>query len=192
MVTRRLYNSNESIISGILASDDSALEYLYSECYPLVHQLILNNSGSADEVKDILQDGIMVVWEKVKDKNLVLTCNIKTYIYSVCRNLWLKALRGKSIQVTIDDSIQGWVPVNEEDDDKEVLEERHILIAELMNKIGETCKMLLTLFYYEELSMNSIAERMSYTNADNAKAQKYKCIKKLQKLAHAAGSKESN
>ena len=49
---------------------------------------------------------------------------------------------------------------------------------------GGKCYELLTLFWYQKKSMNYISNHFGYTNSSNAKAQKYKCQKRLEKLAY--------
>jgi hypothetical protein len=50
------------------------------------------------------------------------------------------------------------------------------------DSLGEPCKSLLEAFYIEKKSMDQIALTFGYTNADNAKNQKYKCLMRLKKL----------
>ena len=52
-------------------------------------------------------------------------------------------------------------------------------------KIGEPCKGLLEAFYINKKQMQEIAVLFNYTNADNAKTQKYKCLNRLKKLFFA-------
>jgi DNA-directed RNA polymerase specialized sigma24 family protein len=56
---------------------------------------------------------------------------------------------------------------------------------EKMNKslqeLGEPCATLMKDFYVYKLNMDEIAEKFGYTNADNAKNQKYKCLQRLKK-----------
>lgn len=54
-----------------------------------------------------------------------------------------------------------------------------------MSKIGEPCKSLLDAYYLQNKSMLDIAKEFGYTNADNAKTQKYKCLVRLKKLFFA-------
>ena len=54
-----------------------------------------------------------------------------------------------------------------------------------MAKIGEPCKSLLEAFYINKKQMQEIAHEFKYTNADNAKTQKYKCLVRLKKLFFA-------
>jgi hypothetical protein len=41
---------------------------------------------------------------------------------------------------------------------------------------------LMRAFYFENKSMVQIGEQFGYTNADNAKTQKYKCLTRLKKI----------
>ena len=54
-----------------------------------------------------------------------------------------------------------------------------------MSKIGEPCKSLLDAYYIQKKHMQEIAADFGYTNADNAKTQKYKCLMRLKKLFFA-------
>ena len=58
----------------------------------MVQTFILNNSGTSDDAKDIFQEAMIVLYEKVRSGSFELNCQIKTYVYSVCRRLWLKRL----------------------------------------------------------------------------------------------------
>jgi DNA-directed RNA polymerase specialized sigma24 family protein len=51
-----------------------------------------------------------------------------------------------------------------------------------LNSLGEPCKSLLEGYYLKDLDMQTLAKDFGYTNADNAKNQKYKCLMRLKKL----------
>lgn len=191
MKIRHLYNSNESIINGLKSSSDSVLNYLYKEYLPMIRNLVITNSGTKDDANDILQDGIIVIYEKAKNNELDLTCTVKTYLYSVCRNLWLKELRKSGKQVSFNEIHNETIPVIDETEEKENLSKQQQIIEKLIDQIGESYKQILIYFFYEKLSMNEIADKMGYTNAGNAKTQKYKCLKKLQKMALEQYQKEN-
>ena len=48
--------------------------------------------------------------------------------------------------------------------------------------LGEPCRRLIESFYLKEMSMQEIARSFGYTNAENAKTQKYKCFMRLKKI----------
>ena len=56
------------------------------------------------------------------------------------------------------------------------------LMEKAMQALGEPCKSLLESYYLSKKSMVEIATDFGYTNADNAKNQKYKCLMRLKKI----------
>jgi hypothetical protein len=48
--------------------------------------------------------------------------------------------------------------------------------------LGEPCRGIIKDFYVDHLNMIEIADKYGYTNADNAKNQKYKCLQRLKKI----------
>ena len=88
--------TDDALIAAIRSGDERALAHLYRLHWPMVSHFVLQNSGSEDDAQDIYQEGVMVFYEKVRDGSLELSCQIKTYLYAVCRRLWLKRLTGKS------------------------------------------------------------------------------------------------
>jgi len=180
--TRRLYNTDESILRGVRESDDGALSHLYKICYPIIRSIILKNSGRLDDIDDILQDGIIIFYEKVKSSDFKLTCSITTFIYSICRNLWLKNLKRKGNSVPISDTHELIDDPGSIEEDEIRLNDNQKTLALMLEKIGDPCRLILLYFYYEQNSMDQIAERLGYTNADNAKNQKYKCLKRLKTM----------
>lgn len=72
--------------------------------------------------------------------------------------------------------------------DLEVHEKRNAafnIMERTMSSLGEPCKGLLEAFYLQKKDMNEIAGLFGYTNSDNAKNQKYKCLMRLKKLFFA-------
>ncbi len=138
---------------------------------------ILKNSGNFEEAQDVFQDAIIVLYEKTKNPNFKLTCTIKTYIYSIVRNLWLKILVKKKRQAIVTDFEKFYkIEIEDYDTEKDTKIEK---VLEAIKTLGEKCKKILTSFYFEKKKMEIIAEELGYTNAKNAKNQKYKCMKQL-------------
>ena len=57
-----------------------------------------------------------------------------------------------------------------------------LMMERAMGGLGEPCKSLLEAFYIQRKNMSEIAGSFGYTNPDNAKNQKYKCLIRLRKL----------
>jgi DNA-directed RNA polymerase specialized sigma24 family protein len=106
-------------------------------------------------------------------------------MYSVARRLWLKQLHKKNGMSKLDERFYEGEDFAETKTDLEIYEERDQNISRMkdsMGQLGEPCKGLLEDFYTRHLSMDEIAEKFGYTNADNAKNQKYKCLQRLKKI----------
>ena len=73
----------------------------------------------------------------------------------------------------------------EEIEEKEKLDNDFVMMDSAMKSLGEPCKSLLEAYYINKKHMVEIAEEFGYTNADNAKNQKYKCLMRLKKLFFA-------
>lgn len=173
------------LLKGLAGSDKNAVEAIYRDNYNMIQSFVLNNNGSVDDARDIFQEAMVVLYEKAKDTTFSLNCQIKTYVYSVCRRLWLKRLQQLNKYSTQIEGIEEIVPVEEELEDHEKRNADFILMEHAMGKIGEPCKSLLDAYYLQKKSMQDIAGDFGYTNADNAKTQKYKCLVRLKKLFFA-------
>ena len=174
--------TDSEIVFGILNNSESAIKRLYVAYFPMVMQLIINNNGTADDAKDIYQEAIIVLYNKVKAGDFELSSKLKTYIYSVCRRLWLKRLTQLNRYAGDIRDFQEYLAV---DDEIERNRERDIEFNKMGNALsllGEPCKTIIEDFYIHSRSMQEICENFGYTNADNAKTQKYKCLQRLKKL----------
>ena len=175
--------SNEkALLQGLARSDKKAIETIYKSHYNMVQSLILNNSGSADDAKDIFQETMIVLYEKVRAGGFELNCQIKTYVYSVSRRLWLKRLQQINRYVPALQGLENSVSVEEEMEQHERINDEFQAMEKAIGSLGEPCKSLLEAYYFQKKSMHEIAAGFGYTNADNAKNQKYKCLMRLKKI----------
>lgn len=174
--------NEQLLLKGLADNNVKAIEAIYKDNFKMIQSFILNNNGSFDDAKDIFQEAMIALYEKAKSESFVLTCQIKTYLYSVCRRLWLKRLQHFNRYITPPEGMEEAVPV---EDDLELHEKRNADLAIMdraLNSLGEPCKSLLESYYLQKKGMTEIASEFGYTNADNAKNQKYKCLMRLKKL----------
>jgi RNA polymerase sigma factor (sigma-70 family) len=165
------------ILERISRGDEKALDYLYRKYYKMMTNIVLKNNGTEQEAKDIYQDALIVFWQKVISNQLVLTSKISTYIYSVCLNLWRKELERKSKLS------------NEQKDEVEYIDqdskERSRIIRDSIAQLGDTCKHILMYYYFDDMSMQDIADKLGMANTETVKTKKYKCKKRLDSLIKA-------
>jgi RNA polymerase sigma factor (sigma-70 family) len=159
--------NDEEILIRIRKGDERAVDFLYKKHYRMMVNMITKNSGSEEEAKDIYQEALIVFWRKAVTGELVLTSKISTYLYSICQNLWRKELDRKTKL-----SYEEKDAVTHLDHDQN---EKIAIVNRCINELGDTCRKVLTYFYFEEMSMDDIAQKMGFANADTAKTKKYKC-----------------
>lgn len=180
-INKSVPTDSEAIL-GLLNNSEMVLKRLYIAYFPMVLQLVINNSGTQDDAKDIYQEAIIVLYNKVKSGEFELTSKLKTYIYSVCRRLWLKKLTHMNRYAGDIRDFEQHLPV---DDDLDLHTDRDIQFSKMessLNLLGEPCRTIIEDFYIHDRSMQEICEKFGYTNTDNAKTQKYKCLQRLKKL----------
>jgi RNA polymerase sigma factor (sigma-70 family) len=174
--------NEQKLLEGLAKNDRKAIETIYKEHFSMVQSLILNNSGYADDARDIFQEAMIVLYQKARSGSFELNSQLKTYLYSVCRRLWLKRLNQMQRISPEVDNLEETVPVEEELERHEQRNRDFLTMEQAMNNLGEPCKSLLEAYYMEKKSMVEIAGDFGYTNADNAKNQKYKCLMRLKKI----------
>lgn len=183
--------SEKALLKGLALKDRQATEMIYREHYNLVQTLVINNNGTIDDARDIFQEAVLVLYEKAQHPDFELNCQIGTYLYSVARRLWLKRLQQLQKFVPDLETRMESVPVEEDLDHHERKNQEFLLMEKAMQSLGEPCRSLLEAYYLKKKNMAEIAAGFGYTNADNAKNQKYKCLTRLKKLFFAQYKNQS-
>jgi len=184
-LSSQVHYIDELIVSEIRLKNDRILHELYKLHFPMIRRLVMANSGSEHEAKDIYQDAIIAFYERCQQPDFQLSCKISTYLYAVSRRLWLKRLNEKK-----------WTPMSIHeadvfpDIDTEMVrvDENEANMGRMqlaLSQLGEPCNSVLLDFYFNKFTMEEITGKFGYTNTDTAKNQKYKCLQRLKKLFFA-------
>ena len=148
----------------------------------MVLQMVLSNNGNEEDAKDVYQESIIILYNKVKAGDFELTSKLKAYIYSVCRRIWLKKLNQRSKKESELKDFHESIPVESDLELHEIRDLQLSRMEESMLMLGEPCRTIIQDFYMQNKSMQEICDKFGYTNPDNAKTQKYKCLQRLKKL----------
>lgn len=183
--------TDDALISSLATGDSKTINYIYKTYYPSVEKMVFKMNGSTDDAFDVFQDSVTILYEKAKSHNLDISCKLSTYLIAISKNIWLTKLakRKKTSFTVLHEHHEDEVSV--EDDLHRFFEfEQHVeKLQQCFQMIGEPCNELLKAFYIENKSMQDISEQFGYTNAENAKNQKYKCLTRLRKLFFKHGDK---
>lgn len=174
-------DEDSRLLDGIRRGDENALAALYAEHRKPITAFVTRNNGTPDDADDMLQEALVVLWERVRCGRFEHRAKLGTFLFGVVRNMWLRRLAHKRREIPQDDFHTAV------DDDPSALEslidrEQTERVHSALSRLGETCRRLLHLYYWEERSMEEIAAQMGFANADTAKAKKYQCKKALHQL----------
>ena len=175
-------NDDVRILDQIRKGDEEALVTLYRANEKQVAAFVMGNSGTSDDAEDMLQEALVILWERVRTGCYERTAKISTFIFGIVKNLWLRRLARarREIVASMDDDPP---PSGDASPLEEMIEnEESVRIASALETLGDPCKKLLLLYYWEEVSMEEIAAQLGFANADTVKSKKYQCKKALQKL----------
>lgn len=180
---KSLVQEDQDLIQGIAQGRPEALETVYQNHFPIILNYILKNSGNEEDAKDTFQEAVIVLYDKIITGDFQLTSRLQTYLYSVCRFIWLKKLSNNDqMEVSLNQELGDHLVYKDDIEDSEKKEVQFSLMDEALNLLGEPCKTIIKDFYMYDLSMQDISDKFGYTNANNAKNQKYKCLQRLKKL----------
>ena len=175
------YNEH-TLLKGLANNDSKAVETLYKSHFSMIQHFVINNNGSFDDAKDVFQEAMITLYEKVQTDSFALTCQIKTYLFSICKHLWLKRLQQMGRYSSPLNAEEESVSVEADLESFEKKDAAYAIMDRALNSLGEPCKGLLEGYYLNKKGMQELAADFGYTNADNAKNQKYKCLMRLKKL----------
>ncbi len=181
-VTLHFLNDDARLLDRIRRGDEDALVTLYRQSLRSVTSLVTRNSGTERDAGEVLQEALVVLWERVRQNRYRHTARLETFLYATARNLWLRRLsrarRESPREIDPDETIsEDPSPL-----DRLIEEEESAMIGDALGRLGEPCRTLLILFYWEEASMEEIAGRLGFANPETAKSKKYQCKKALQEM----------
>jgi RNA polymerase sigma factor (sigma-70 family) len=172
--------SDNTLIDNLKNETNASFEVLYKFYFPSVAAYITQNFGNNEDAEDIFQEAIIVLLEKIRHTDFVLTSSLKTYLFAIAKNLWLKRLRDNKL-ITVDnldkyqqESEQFPFEVQPEPTNEEK-------VTSWLTKITQNCQRILkAIFFYKE-PMESLMQKMGWKNKHTAASQQYKCIQQVKK-----------
>lgn len=168
----------ENILHGLKDRDAKVLDYIYKNFYQQIKVFISRNSGSEQDAEDIYQDALLVIYQKSVKNNLTLTCSFSTYLYSVCRLLWLKQLELNKLQRTIAEDTGVFIELDPDILDVLEINERYKLYQDHFLRLSFSCQKVLELFL-AGIPLKEMANILGFKSEQYAKKRKFQCKEKL-------------
>jgi RNA polymerase sigma factor (sigma-70 family) len=174
----------DQIIEAVKNGSREVIKRLYIENRAgFIRFVVQKYSVPNDVVEDFYQDAFIALIENIKKGKLDdLKSSIKTYLFSIGKFMTFKYYKKPQMSVV---EFSDFEELLEDESDEEERDEALIqLIQSKLQQMGDSCRKILTLFYYEEKKIEDIVKMGDYANKDVVKSQKSRCLSHLKKLVH--------
>ncbi len=187
--------SNESILAAIRAGDREVLKELYRQNRePFLRWGRQRFPRREADLLDIFQDAVVAFYQMVAERKVEsVHSTVDAYVFGIAKKMLFRKLGRGSKEIAMEEEDLRAIPGLEPEVLREInLTHRQHVIKESLDKLSPVCKELLTLFYYFENGLESIAEKMGYKNTDTVKSQKNRCMEKLKAIVREVLKKEND
>lgn len=175
--------SDSTIIDGIIKKRRAVIHFMYKDYFPLILALVEKNSGTFQDAEDIFQDGLVAIYLRCRDRELLLNCTLRSYFYAVCRNLWLQRLERKYKVLYNSDLVLKECDETYNVKDNLVREQklaRHRIFWKHFRELPEDCQKVL-MMYMDKVPFRQVASKLGFTDEHSAKMRKYLCKKLIRR-----------
>ncbi len=180
--------SVEQILNGIVNNNSFIIQKVYKKFFVIVRKYIQSHGGREADAKDVFQDGIMVIYEQHKNQQRKLKNEFGTYLFAICRNIWLNQKRAESKMVlkeysslTSELEKKGWNDLIKKSEEISFKESRARIYQSNFEKLSEECRKLLKLTA-DGLSVQEITLRFGYKSEGFTYKKRSICKGRLVKL----------
>ncbi|WP_298311011.1 sigma-70 family RNA polymerase sigma factor [uncultured Aquimarina sp.] len=175
--------NNQKVVEGIIAGDSKVLKAFYKRNLPPVRRLILKYNGTTEDVEDIFQEALVLLYHKLRAGDMELHKFIHTYFIGICKNMWRNQLRKKQMLEYNELLTDG--AIDPSDSVMDILTKKHQqnVFNKHFDTLSNTNKSILRLFF-EEKSNRDIADITGYSEGYT---RKKKCMikERLQKMVQS-------
>jgi RNA polymerase sigma factor (sigma-70 family) len=175
---------DEAILDGILSANlNDVIFYIYRQHADYVVFNVAAMGGSLQDGEDIFQETVVTFIDLVQKQKFRGDSSIKTFLTSIAKHIWLNELKRRK-SVTHRESRFGTERDQVDNDLLDNYEQQEVKaqFLALIGQLGGSCRQVLSLFYYDNLTFAEIMEKMGYENEQVVRNKKYKCLKELTEL----------
>jgi RNA polymerase sigma factor (sigma-70 family) len=177
-------SSDRAMLANLLDEDNNSFDVFYRTYFPVVDSYVRKNRGQVEDAEDVFQETILVLLHNIRRPGFVLTSSLKTYVYAIAKNLWLKRLRDNKLMLATEllDG-QPASDIIEIERDSEISDEQKVL--GWLERITENCQRILRALFFHQEPMENLMVKMGWKNKHTAANQKYKCLEQVKKKMKA-------
>lgn len=176
---------DQELVAGLKSGQrlEEMIRSLYRDYFESLAWYVTNNSGTRQDAEDVFQEVVVTFIDLVQKDKFRGESTVKTFLYSLNRHIWLNELKRRGRALAREEKYEKGQERVEPDTAWLITErENKSAVISLVEQLGETCRQILVMFYYEDLPMKKILETMPYENEQVLRNKKYKCLKQLEQM----------
>jgi len=171
-------NNHTNLIDLFKKNDERIIRKFYNEHKNGFILFAKRYKITNDDIVDIYQEAIIALIENAKKGKIdSLQSSVSTYFFSIGKFMIFQKLKKENSKFSLQDFSS--LEYIDENYTEENFNTQVALLQLGLQKMGEKCKRILELFYYEEKKMDEIKELLGYDSKDVLKSQKSRCLKQL-------------
>ncbi len=159
---------------------DQAIRQLYQQHSEITRSFIMGKGGTVQDADDIFQETIIAFIDTVQKGKFRQESGIRTFLISISKHLWYNEIRKRQRAENREKLYESDREIEEEGIGR-IIQDRELKqqLNQMLQDLGDSCRKILELFYYENLSMKEIVSHMHYENEQVVRNKKYKCLQQL-------------
>lgn len=185
METRQEALSDKEVIDLLLHhnTQQKGIMFLYNTYFEQLSRFVIQNNGNEADAQDVFQEVVVSFIYLIRQNKFRGESSIRTFLFSLNRNIWFNEVKRRGRAMKREAKFEQ-VKDQKEESVEGAIDRREAgqQLLQIMDLLGETCKQILLLFYYENYSMKDILQQLNYENEQVVRNKKYKCLKKLEEL----------
>lgn len=168
--------TDSQILEGIRNSDGKVVDFIYRSYYGRVESFLLGKGGNPEHIRDVFQEAMYIIHRNVKQRNLTLSSSFSTYLFAVCKNVWMQDLRKYRYRPVEDGSLD--ILTDEPEEDHEMRDRLIELFRRHLGQLSEDCIKLLEM-HFNNVPISEIQEAFGYSSEHYTSDKKYRCKQSL-------------
>lgn len=183
------------VVAGLRSGSrlDEAVKTIYRHHFDSLCWYVMNNNGTRQDAEDLFQEVLVTFIELVQQGKFRGESSVKTFLFSLNRHAWLNELKRRGRALAREEKFEKAKPTEEADVSRQIGErEGRKQLLDLLGKLGEACRKILVMFYYENRSVAEMLDELEYENEQVVRNKKYKCMKQLEQFIAADPALKQN
>jgi RNA polymerase sigma factor (sigma-70 family) len=166
--------SDAEMLVGLKSRNEKVLKAYYKLFYNGIRHFVLKNNGSEEDARDLFQDVLLVLFQKVRSDSFLLTCSLGTYLFSVSRLLWFKELSKRKHISATSFILEDYADIDKDIHETAEYNERLEIYRRNFESLSADCQKVLR-YFIEGMSIAEITRKMGYKSEQHTKNRRYRC-----------------